>query len=121
MMIEMLQAKLQNAIITDSSVSYRGSITVDEDIMDEMGVVEYQRCDVNLKGEDQYGIPFRGNTYFLAGPRGTGCVEANGALSYHISKADIVHINVYCQMTPEAAKEYKPIIIESNETYMQNE
>lgn len=86
--------------------------------MDDMGVVEYQRCDVNLKGEDQYGIPFRGNTYFLKGPRGTGCVEANGALAYHISKGDTVHINVYCAMSTEAAREYTPIIIESNKPYM---
>lgn len=117
MTIEILQAKLQNAIITGSSIRYRGSITIDEDIMDEMGVVEYQRCDVNLKGEDQYGIPFRGNTYILAGPRGTGCVEANGALSYHLSIGDTVHINVYCQMLLTEAKDYKPVVVESNRKY----
>ena len=118
MMVEVLQAKLQNATVTDSSVNYRGSITVDQDILDDMGVVPYQSCDVNLKGEDQYGKPFRGKTYFLSGERGTGKVEANGALAYHISKNDTVHINVYCNVPREAAKDHKPIIIESNKPYI---
>ncbi len=109
MLIRKLQAKIETAIVTDSNVKYKGSITVDEDILDEMGVVPYQECDVNsIDG-------FRGTTYFLAGPRGSGCVEANGALASHILKGDVIHINVYCQMSIEAARDHKPIIIESNE------
>lgn len=108
MLVNILQAKIQTAIVTASDVRYEGSITVDEDILDEMGVVAGQQCDVNcIDG-------FRGTTYFLAGPRGSGCVEANGALASHILKGDVIHINVYCQMSIEAARDYKYIIIESN-------
>jgi len=118
MTVQMLQAKIQNALVTGSSVSYKGSITIDQNILDDLGVLPYQVCDVNLKGEDQYGQPFRGTTYILPGKRGTGCCEANGALSYHISKNDIVHVNIYCTMSYEAAQHYKPVIIESNEEYI---
>lgn len=118
MTVKVLQAKIQNALITGSSTSYKGSITIDQDILDDLGVLPYQVCDVNLKGEDQYGQPFRGTTYVLPGKRGTGCCEANGALSYHISKNDIVHVNIYCDMPYESAKDHRPIIIESNEPYI---
>ena len=114
MMVEVLVAKIRYAKVTEASMHYNGSVTIDEDIMDELGVSEWQSCDVNLWGEDQYGRPFRGRTYILAGKRGTGCVEANGALAYHISKGDTIHINIFGLTSVEAAKTHKPIIIESN-------
>jgi aspartate 1-decarboxylase len=118
MTVKVLQAKIRNALVTDASMHYRGSITIDEDILDELGVLPWQVCDINLKGEDQYGTSFRGRTYTIAGPRGTGVVEANGALAYHISKGDTVHVNFYCDMPYETAKTHEPIIIESNEPYI---
>lgn len=115
--IQVLQAKIRHATITAASPEYKGSITIDQDIMDEMNVVPWQACDVNLKGDDQYGKPFRGTTYIIPGPRGTGCVEANGALACHISKGDIVHINVYCYITFDPDVSHDPIIIEDNLTW----
>lgn len=114
MIVKVLQAKIQNAVITASSEEYKGSITIDEDILDELGVLPYQVCDVNLKGFDQWGKPFRGTTYILPGKRGSKCCEANGALSYHISTGDIVHINIYASMSYESAMFHVPNVIESN-------
>ena len=115
--IQVLQTKIMNATITGASTEYRGSITIDQNIMDEMGVVPWQVCDVNLKGDDQYGKAFRGTTYIIPGPRGTGCVEANGALACHISKGDIVHINVYCYIPFDPDVFHDPVIIEDNLTW----
>ena len=117
MIITVLQAKIRNAKVTGSSPNYRGSITIDQDIMDDLGIVPWQQVDVNLKGEDQYGQPFRGRTYVIPGPRGTGCVEANGALSYHISTGDIVHINVYAHIDYKNAADHHPLVIENSWDY----
>jgi aspartate 1-decarboxylase len=114
MLVEVLVAKIRFAEVTAASMHYKGSITIDQDILDELGVVPYMSADVNLMGEDGYGRPFRGRTYILPGPRGTRCVEANGALAYHVSKGDIVHVNIFGYVSMEAAKDHKPIIIESN-------
>ena len=115
MLVSILQAKIRYAVITESNSKYKGSITIDEDLMDELGVCEWQVCDVNSSAQDQYGgAPFRGRTYIIAGARGTGCVEANGSLAYHLSKGDTVHINVYSLVDSESAKEHTPIIIETN-------
>lgn len=113
MMIKKLVAKIRHATITKASPDYKGSITIDEDIMDYLGIQEWQAVDVNLKGDDQYGKPFRGTTYVIPGPRGTGCVEANGALACHISKGDVVHINAYGYCDRDEWSE-SPIILESN-------
>ena len=109
-MVQMLQAKIRIAHVTASNMKYKGSITIDEDLLDEMGVLPWQVCDVNSTDG------FRGTTYILAGKRGTGCVEANGSLSFHIFKGDILHINIYCTMSQEEARTHQPIIIETNKS-----
>lgn len=117
MMIKVLYAKIRNATITEASTEYKGSITIDEDMMDYLGIKEWQAVDVNLKGEDQYGKPFRGTTYVIPGPRGTGCIEANGALACHLSKGDVVHINVYGYKDWEVGEAGMPLIIEDSRTW----
>jgi aspartate 1-decarboxylase len=109
MLVTVLQAKIRYAKVTASNPEYKGSITIDADLLDEMGVVPWQVCDVNSMDG------FRGQTYILQGERGTGCVEANGALSAHILQGDIIHINVYCMKSDESVHDHKPIIIETNE------
>jgi aspartate 1-decarboxylase len=115
MMIKKLTAKIRNATITAASTEYEGSITIDKDIMDYLGLLDYQAVDVNVKtGRDH----FRGTTYVIPGPRGTGCIEANGALANHISKGDIVHINAYgYEEWGPARFQRGPWIIEDNLTW----
>lgn len=117
MHIKVLQAKIRHAHITGSSPDYKGSITIDQDILDDLGLVPFQAVDVNLKGDDQYGRPFRGETYILPGPRGTGCIEANGALACHISKGDIVHVNAYALISARDAINHVVKIIEDSRDY----
>ena len=112
MQVEVMQAKIRHAVVTASNIEYRGSLTVDEDILDDMGVLPYQSCDVNSEG----GV--RTRTYLLPGPRGTGCVEANGNLSLHILKGDLIHVVVFCTKPYDTAKTHIPIVIESNESYI---
>ena len=110
MLITVLQAKLRHAVVTAADPEYKGSITIDQDIMDKMGVIPYQVCDVNQKGEN--GI--RTRTYIIPGERGSGCVECNGALAYHIKEGDVVHINVYSQIWKHESSIHEPVIIETN-------
>jgi len=114
MLVQILQAKIRYATVTASNPKYKGSITIDADLLDEMGVSEWQVADVNAMSSDQYELPFRGRTYILAGPRGSGCCETNGALAYHLSVGDVVHVNIYATVSRETAETHKPIIIESN-------
>jgi len=88
MQIEFLIAKI-NATVTQSSIHYEGSITIDEDIMDRAGIYEYQAVFVNNPNGN------RNKTYVLKGKRGSGIIGINGALSPLHKVGDKIHINAF--------------------------
>jgi len=73
--------------ITGSRVENEGSITLDEDIMDMLGVKSYEQVFVNNKYRES-----RIMTYLLPGERGTEICEANGGAAKFFKKGDIVHL-----------------------------
>ena len=46
MEIEMLQAKIHRATVTEANLNYVGSITVDEVLLEKSGIREYQKVQV---------------------------------------------------------------------------
>lgn len=109
MMVQMLYSKIRFATVTKSSFKYKGSIGIDEDIMDELGILENQVVNVNGMGGE-----IRTETYVIPEERGSRAVVVRGALANYLYKGDICHINVYVMMDYETAKTHKPIIIEKN-------
>ena len=97
-----LKAKVREIEITDARLDYEGSLTLDEDIMDAMGVYEYEQVFVHSKHTKN-----RIMTYFLAGPRGTKICQVNGGATQHFKKGDIVHLLVFAQ----SDRPIKPVII----------
>ena len=74
MIIEILKSKIHRVSVTDANLNYIGSITIDEDLMDAAGIIEYEKVHIvnNNNGE-------RFETYVIKGERGTGVVCTNGA------------------------------------------
>jgi aspartate 1-decarboxylase len=60
MHVTMLKSKLHNALITGTDTRYEGSIVVDEALMDEVGLYEYEKvlvANVNTGGRfETYAI-----------------------------------------------------------------
>ena len=77
MQIEVLKSKIHRAVITESNLNYVGSITIDEDLMDAVGLLPFEQV---LIGNCNNGA--RGETYVLRGPRGSGAIELNGAMAH---------------------------------------
>ncbi len=46
MMITMLKAKIHRAAVTESNLNYVGSITIDRDLMEASGILEYEKVSV---------------------------------------------------------------------------
>ena len=113
MMVKTLWAKVKLATVTKSSVRYEGSLGLDPAIMRDLQVSPYQVVNINSIGGD-----IRTETYLLEEGEGTGAVVVRGALANILYKGDQMHVNVYVMMSPEAAAEHKPLVIESNEPYM---
>lgn len=106
MLIEVLKSKLQQVYVTESNLAYRGSITIDEDLMDAADLHEWELVHINNATNGTRII-----TYILKGKRGTGEICMNGGASVHANVGDRIHILSYCNIEKSEAKTYKPIII----------
>ena len=106
MTIEVLKSKLHRVSVTDANLNYIGSITIDEDLMDAAGIIEYEKVAVvnNNNGE-------RFETYVIKGERGSGVICTNGAAARKVQPGDILIITAYASMTPEEAKSFTPKIV----------
>lgn len=69
-----LRSKLHNGRVTDANVAYVGSIEIDEDLVDAVGLWVGEKV---LVVSNDSGA--RLETYVIAGKRGTGIVSMNGA------------------------------------------
>ena len=73
MFIEVVIAKLHRVTVTQADLNYVGSITIDEDLLKESGMHQYQY--VNITNVSN-GVFWR--TYIMAGPSGKGDICLNG-------------------------------------------
>ena len=105
MQLEMLKAKIHRATVTQAEVDYVGSITVDEDLLEAVGILEYEKVQVVNVNNGQ-----RLETYTIAGERGSGIICLNGAAAHCAKPGDKVIIMSYVQLTPEEAQAHRPAV-----------
>ena len=106
MQIEMLKSKIHRATVKQAELDYVGSITIDEDLLDAAGILEYEKVQI---ADVDNGNRFE--TYAIAGERGSGMICLNGAAAHCVSLGDKVIIMCYAQMTPEEVKDNKPKVV----------
>ena len=76
----MLKSKLHRAKVTDVLIDYEGSIEIDEDLMDRVGIGTYEQVHVFNINNGQRFI-----TYAIPGKRGGQGTSINGAAA-HLAK-----------------------------------
>jgi aspartate 1-decarboxylase len=76
-----LRSKIHKAIVTEANLAYVGSITIDEDLLERVGLWPGEKVLVtsNTSGA-------RLETYVIPGKRGSGIICMNGAAA-HLIKA----------------------------------
>lgn len=110
MQLTMLKSKIHRAIVTEANVNYVGSITVDKDLLDAAGILEYEM--VQVVDVDNGS---RLETYTIPGERGTGIISLNGAAARLVQPGDKVIIMAYAQMTREEAMDHRPTVVLADE------
>ena len=80
-----MRSKLHNAVVTEANLAYVGSITIDEDLLDAVGLWPGEKVLVvsNTSGA-------RLETYTIAGERGSRCICMNGAAAHLIGEGEQV-------------------------------
>lgn len=106
MTFEMLKGKIHRATVTQAELDYVGSITVDVELLEQSGILEYEKVAiVDINNGSRF------ETYTIAGERGSGIICLNGAAARCVQKGDKIIIMAYAQMTPEEAKTNPPRVL----------
>ena len=100
MLLNVLKGKIHRATVTQAELDYVGSITIDSDLMEAAGIMEYELVTISdCKNGNRL------ETYVIAGEAGSGVICLNGAAAHLVNVGDKVIIMNYCQMTPEEFKD----------------
>lgn len=110
MFLTMMKGKIHRARVTEANLNYVGSITIDEDIIEAVGMLPNEKVQIvnNNNGA-------RLETYIIPGERGSGVVCLNGAAARLVQPEDVIIIVAYSMMTEEEAKHFTPRVAIMNE------
>ena len=106
MLVELLKSKIHRVTVTEANLSYVGSITIDEDLIEAANILPGEKVQIvnNNNGA-------RLETYVIAGERGSGVICLNGAAARLVQPGDTVIIMAYAWMSYEEAQGFKPAVV----------
>jgi aspartate 1-decarboxylase len=102
----MMKSKIHRATVTDADLHYRGSITIDRDLMDAADLLEFEQ--VHVVDIDN-GARFE--TYVIEGPRGSGVICVNGAAARLVQRGDKVIVISYAAFERDELASYAPHLV----------
>ena len=106
MQIEVFKSKIHRAVVTEANLNYVGSITIDEDLMNAVNIIENEKVQVvNINNGERL------ETYVIKGKRGSGVCCLNGPAARKVAVNDVVIIISYATMDFVEAKSFKPWIV----------
>jgi len=103
MLREVLFAKIHRATVTDCNPDYMGSITIDPNLLDAVGMVVNEKV---LVADCNNGARFE--TYIFLGERGAGEIKVNGAAADLTGIGHEVLIMSFCQLDPSELATHRP-------------
>ena len=106
MFIEVLKSKIHRVTVIEANLDYIESITIDEDLMDAVNLIENERVDIyNITNGERF------STYAIKGERGSGIIGINGAAAHKAGVGDLIIIASYASMDFEEAKAFTPSVV----------
>jgi aspartate 1-decarboxylase len=106
MQLKVLKSKLHLATITRSDLYYHGSLTIDPDLMDAVGMLPYESILVS-----NVATGMRAETYTLPGQRGSGAIELNGAMARLGAVGDRVIVMAFAQIDAAEVDDHSPRVV----------
>lgn len=106
MLLTMFKSKVHRATVTEANLDYKGSLTLDRDLMDAAGMLAYEQVQVlNITTGARF------TTYIIEGERGSGVVCLNGAAARLGRPGDLIIALTYVQMNAEEAASHHPVVV----------
>ncbi|MBS4199482.1 aspartate 1-decarboxylase [Bacillus sp. FJAT-49732] len=101
----MMNGKIHRATVTEANLNYVGSITIDGDILEKVGMLPNEKVQIV---NNNNGARFE--TYIIEGEKGSGVICVNGAAARLVQPGDIVIIISYALVPEEKAHSHRPKI-----------
>ena len=103
MTLQILKSKLHRIRVTEACLDYEGSLTLDPDDMEAVGLLPYEKI---LCANVENGNRFE--TYAIEGKRGSHVCCLNGAAAHLGKVGDLLIVMCFAQATPEEAVGWQP-------------
>ncbi|MFQ5461803.1 MAG: aspartate 1-decarboxylase [Phycisphaerae bacterium] len=112
MNLDMLKSKLHQACVTDANVMYEGSMGIDRELMEAVGLYRYEKILVSNMNNGS-----RLETYVIPEPFGSRKIVLNGAAARLGAVGDRVIIMSFCAVEESQVRDgsYKPNVIRLDE------
>ncbi len=106
MLITVCKSKIGHAKVTAAELYYEGSITIDQKIIDAVGILPYEKVEVlNVNNGSRI------ETYVISGKPGSGEICLNGPAARFGCKGDPLIILSYCLVDEKEAKQIKMKVV----------
>ncbi len=106
MYITFCKAKISQARVTQAELYYEGSITIDEDLIQAVGIIPGEKVEIfNVNNGARL------ETYVIAGKAGSGNICLNGPAARQGFVGDRLIIVNYALVTPEEARALKTRVV----------
>ncbi len=110
MFVTVLKSKLHMARVTEAIFEYEGSLGIDEDLMEAVGILPYEKILIsNMENTNRF------ETYAISAPRGSRTISLNGPAAKLGAVGDRLVVFAFAHITQEEAKTHKPKIVVLNE------
>jgi aspartate 1-decarboxylase len=106
MLVTLLKSKILRAKVSDSNLHYEGSLGIDRDLMNAVGLLPYEKILVgNLNTGDRF------ETYAIEREAGSGAMELNGAVARLGEVGDLLVILSFAQVDESEVSNWKPKVL----------
>ncbi len=106
MQLHLLKSKIHRARVTAADVNYEGSLGIDQDYMDQVGLLPYERIlGSNLANGERF------ETYAIPAPRGSRAIVLNGAVAHLGKVGDRITIMSFAAVPKRRAKKWTPQVV----------
>lgn len=102
----LLKSKIHRAVVTDTSIDYEGSISIDEDFMRMVDILPYEKVSIfNITNGNRL------ETYAIKGQKGSHAFIINGAAARLVQKGDVIIVVAFAVVDDKESREFTPRII----------
>jgi aspartate 1-decarboxylase len=106
MQLNLLKSKIHRAEVTDASLNYEGSLAIDVEFMEMVGMLPYERI---LVGNMNNGERFE--TYAIAAPAGSKTISLNGGTAHLGRHGDLLTIMSFAVVDERDAVNWQPRVL----------